>query len=153
MTEKRCFFGSSYSGQQCRCGWRKEMIKDVPKGYIHYGHITFFMLNQWSPKWANGATLSSYGHRSFKAYKKEERSPGQKHGTFYINHDTHHVLPKGDWPDSIQMYLNNALVKKEGGVFTCIGVANDDDDDDEEQKKSMHVHMDEYDCMLGSGSN
>lgn len=140
MTEKLCFFGSSYTGQQCRCGWRKEMKKDVPTGYLQEdGKVKFYMLNRWT---ADGYIWYSYGARRNKEYKSDKRSPGQKLGTFWVNHDTYEVKSRGDWPQSIERYLNHAKVEKgDRGVFTCIGVADDDDDEEEQEKELQKTCM------------
>lgn len=139
MTEKRCFFGSHYSGQQCKCGWSKDMIKEVPKEYVQNGDVKFYQIN-------NYAKLTVYGCSRAVHVEKKSKSP-PKHmqaGKFAILHDSKKVETRGDvaWPKMMEEYLNNALVEKEGPNLTCIGVTK-------KQPKGVCVHVDVCVCVCG----
>jgi hypothetical protein len=118
MTEKRCFFGSRYTGKNCVCGWEEKMIKTVPRGYIKdNGCVKFYVTNNYK----HGAT--TYKWERSKQHKSQGSPPRPKYGRFLI-YDNYRVKPRGEWSETMVNYLNNVLVKKEGKNLTCIGVVN-----------------------------
>ena len=122
MTEKRCFFGSFYSGRHCKCGWSKEMIKEVPREYLLEGNVKFYVVNSY-----NNRTV--YGCDRNKQRKTKSPPKHLKAGKFIVWHANNKVETKEDtsegvWSKLMEEYLNNALVKKEGKNLICIGVSN-----------------------------
>jgi hypothetical protein len=114
---RHCFFGSEYVGEYCLCGWTKDMKKVVPPEYIQNGIIKFYVVNSYT-------NSTVYGCSRSKQLRTKSPPKHLKAGKFTIFKEGCRVQTKGEWPEPMERYLNNALVEKHGKVLTCLGVVN-----------------------------
>jgi hypothetical protein len=55
-----CFFGTLYEGDHCKCGWTKEMLKEVPDEYFREGQLKFYQLYHYKVAGTNRDVLIQY---------------------------------------------------------------------------------------------
>jgi hypothetical protein len=93
------------------------MKKEVPPEYIQNGAVKFYVVNSY-------VNSTVYGCSRNKQLRTKSPPKHLKAGKFTIFKEGCRVQTKGEWPESMERYLNNALVEKHGKVLTCLGVVN-----------------------------
>lgn len=126
-----CFFGTSYSGKRCACGWEKSLENELPEGYQANanGYIQLYVRNIYD----KGRTKFSLPSTTYGCTRKDnvrsrrKSEEAKKFATFILYHETNRVKPNsGEWSEPMKTYFKFALVKKSKGCLTCIGVASEE---------------------------